>query len=204
MRFFFILLASFIFIYSGNAQKDTTGFPVIFSLFNNSTLLPGKGVMGIINTPVHPGLRVGSSVTFNESRKSVLLETFNLAFYYHKLSQTGIQLYSELWYRHKLINRLEIGGQVLLGYMLAKPDLQVFELKNDGNYTDKSILRSQIIAGAGLGLSYKIFQNTEHPLQIFMNYQFYLQMPFVKNYVPMLPNTSLHMGTIFYLTKKKK
>lgn len=49
------------------------------------------------------------------------------------------------------------------------------------------------MAGGALGLSYTQ-QKAAKPLRFFLDYQFYLQMPFVKSYVPLLPNTLIHVG----------
>lgn len=204
MKNIFLLIILITLSVSGFAQKDTSKrFPVIISIFNNATMLPGSGTLGIINTPVHPGIRIGTLINLKESGKKVFFITFNLASYYHRLSQTAIQIYPELCYRYKFNNGLGINAQVLLGYLLAKPDLQVFELDNNGQYQSKTVLRSQVMTGAGIGVSYKLMKNTTNPLQIFINYHFFLQMPYVKNYVPMLPNTALHVGTIFYIHKKR-
>ena len=205
MKNLFILIIFISISFSGFAQKDTSNkFPVIISVFNNATLLPGSGTLGIINTPLHPGVRIGTYINLKETNKKNLFLTFNMASYYHKLSQTAFQFYPEFCYMYKFKNGIGINAQVLAGYLLAKPDLQVFKLDNNGNYQSKTVLRSQIMTGVGLGVSYKLMKNTLTPLQIFLNYQFYLQMPFVKNYVPMLPNTALHIGTVFYFHKKRK
>ncbi len=204
MKNLFLLIVFISISFSCFAQKDTLSkFPVIISVFNNATMLPGSGTLGIINTPIHPGVRIGTYIKLKETNKKNLFITFNLASYYHKLSQTAFQFYPEFCYRYKFNNGIGINALVLMGYLLAKPDLQVFELDNNGNYQRKTVLRSQVMAGAGIGISYMLMKNTLNPLQIFLNYQFFLQMPFVKNYVPMLPNTVLHIGTIFYFHKKR-
>jgi hypothetical protein len=49
------------------------------------------------------------------------------------------------------------------------------------------------MAGVALGISYTQ-QKAANPLRFFVDYQFYMQMPFVKSYVPLMPNTLLHVG----------
>ena len=43
----------------------------------------------------------------------------------------------------------------------------------------------------------------ENPIDVFLNYQFLMQMPFVNEYVPILPNSALHVGVAFYPFKTK-
>jgi len=202
MKYSWILIF-LIFCKEGISQTDSARFPIIISVFNNATLLPGKGTLGFINTPVHPGFRAGTFIIYRQTHISDIYESFNIGTYYHHLSQLGFQLYTELGYRYNFSFGLSLDAQALLGYLLAKPDIQVFQLDGNGNYNKKSGWRSQVMAGAGAGFSYKLMKNTFHPVRIFLNYQFFLQMPYVKNYVPMLPNTSFHVGTIFSINKKK-
>ena len=107
--------------------------------------------------------------------------------------QSTLQLYSELGYRRSIWKgtaaELRLGG----GYLHAIPAAEIFEL-NGSVYEKKTNLgRPQAMAGAALGLSYTQ-QKAAHPLRFFVDYQVYLQMPFVKSYVPLLPNTLLHVG----------
>jgi hypothetical protein len=199
------LLLIFVWLYKESlAQTDSTQLPVIISVFNNATRLPGSGTLGFINTPIHPGLRVGTLLTYKNSKKSDIYESFNIGYYYHHLSQYGFQLYTELGYRYKLSCGLGLNTQFVLGYMLTKPDLEVFKLDANGNYVKKPGWRSQLMTGAGVGFSYSLKRTSAHPMLLFLNYQFFLQMPFVKNYVPMLPNTAIHLGTIFHINTNKK
>lgn len=178
-------------------SNDTIRHQILISVFNNATMLPGSGSLGILNTPLHPGIRVGTVVKFKETLKYDLYSNINLGCYYHHLSQLGFQLYAEPGYRYKFKSGIGLETQLALGYLLAKPDLQVFELNGSGEYQKKSYWRSQLMTGLGIGASYELGSNTGHPMRIFLNYQFFLQTPFVRNYVPLLPNTSLHFGCLF-------
>jgi hypothetical protein len=191
----FIYLFAIIFSMAFTAQsQDSSYIPVIFSISNNGSVFPGTGYLGIISHPLHPGLSVGTYKVLREKPKSSLYHSIQLGGYYHKYNQTALKLYTELIYRYKFVKRFSIDPQIMVGYLLSIPDMQVFEFKN-GKYEKITSLRSQFIAGANLGLSYNL--NWKQPARIFLAYQFCLQMPFINNYVPLVPITSLSVGFVY-------
>ena len=179
-----------------NAQEFTSR-PMTISIFTVATQLPGGKI-----TPLHPGLELGTEFRYNHSAKNQWLQTIKAGGYYHQYSQTALQVYSELNYRRKIFQKISGDAKLGLGYMYAIPDLQTFELK-DGIYEEKKISgRSQFMASVALGLRYQLSDSSDGP-QLFMNMQCFFQMPFIKSYVPVLPNTALHVGVAlpFFRTK---
>lgn len=77
-------------------QDDTPGHkkPLVVSLFNLGTQLPGSGTLGVFTTPVHPGLSVGTEFRYNRHPDNQFFQTAKLGFYYHQYVQTGIQMQS--------------------------------------------------------------------------------------------------------------
>lgn len=182
----------------GQWQKK---YPLLISVYNSASLLPGNGYLGIFTVPVHPGLSAGTQISLKQGKNYSLLENFRIGGYYQKYSQKSLQLYTELLYQYR-IKSFGIEPQIQFGYMMAFSDLQVFKL--DGTqYVEKSFRgRSQFMAGAGLGFSWTFRRETDRPFKLLLGYQFNLQMPFIKNYVTLLPATSFHLGTQFYLPFK--
>ena len=172
------------------AQQAPKQRNYLASVFNAATQLPGGS---FISLPVHLGATVGAEFRYNRRPKNQLFQTAKLGFSHHRYVQNTLQLYSEFGYRRAIWQgtaaELRLGG----GYLHAIPATEIFEL--DGNtYRRKANLgRPQAMAGAALGLSYTQQKQTK-PLRFFLDYQFYLQMPFVKQYVTLLPNTLLHVG----------
>jgi hypothetical protein len=179
-------------------SQDSSCIPLIFSISDNGSVFPGTGYLGIISHPLHPGLSVGTYKVLREKPKSSLYHSIQLGGYYHKYNQTAIKLYTELIYRYKFVKRFSIDPQIMVGYLLSIPDIQVFEFKN-GSYEKITSARSQFIAGANLGLSYDL--RLRQPARIFLAYQFCLQMPYINNYVPMVPVTSLSLGFVYHLNR---
>lgn len=181
------------------AAQDVRRLPLILSAYSVNTQLPGGRI-----TPIHPGLQAGTEFRYNRSEKNQWFQTAKLGVYYHKYSQTGIQLYSEIGYRRALWKRLGAELRLGAGYLHAISDLQTFELVNGQYERKRTIGRPQAMGGAAFGLGYRLGAAPDAP-RIFLDYQFFLQMPFVKSYVPLLPNTALHAGVAFpFFNRTKK
>jgi hypothetical protein len=172
------------------AQQEPRSRYFTASVFNAATQLPiGK----FFSSPLHLGATLGAEFRYNRNPKNQWFQTAKLGFSYHGYVQSTVQLYSEFGYRRGIWKglgaELRLGG----GYLHAIPATEIFEL--DGAiYKQKTNLgHPQAMAGAAFGLSYTQ-QKSAHPLRFSLDYQFYLQMPFVKQYVPLLPNTLLHVG----------
>ncbi len=172
------------------AQSEPKARNYLFSVFNAGTQLP---IGQFLSTPVHIGATAGAEFLYNRQPANQLFQTAKLGFSYHQYVQSVVQLYSEFGYRRAIWKgigaELRLGG----GYLHAIPATEIFKLK-DGVYHKKTNLgRPQAMAGGALALSYTL-QNKAKPLRFSVDYQVYMQMPFVKSYVPLLPNTLLHIA----------
>jgi hypothetical protein len=180
--------------------QDIWRRPLTISLFTVATQLPGGKMV-----PLHPGIELGTEFRYNKAEKNQWLQTVKVGVYYHQYSQTGLQLYSELNYRRKVWQKIRGDVKLGAGYLHAIPDLQTFVLK-DGVYVKKNSLgRPQFMVSLSLGAGYQVFQSADSPV-LFITYQSFLQMPFIKSYVPVLPNTALHLGIsipLFEVNKTK-
>jgi hypothetical protein len=177
--------------------------PVSVSVFNNGTALPGTGYAGIFSKTVHPGITLGTAHFYRQTVKSDLFQTFKLGYFYHRHNQHAIQLYSELGYRYRMPGGFYGEGLLGAGYLHSFADVQQFKWE-DGRYIKKTNLgRPQLMISASLAAGYDLQKKTRLPLKLFLQYQFWLQTPFVKKYVPLLPNAALHIGTIYSITRHR-
>jgi hypothetical protein len=196
--FIFVLL-----IIINSFGQERKHIPVLISLSNNGTQFPGSGYLGIFTVPVHPGISAGTMISLKDWKKSSLYESFRLGGYYHKYSQLAIQLYSELIYQYRF-GAFSIEPQFQAGYLMAFTDMQVFRL-NEEEYEELSFKgRSQFMTGAGLGIAYTFNKESGNPVKLNLAYLINLQMPFIKNYTPVLIITSLQAGIMFYIPSKSK
>jgi hypothetical protein len=196
-RVYIAFLFALIFFSSNSIAQKKNQFPAVISVFNLASELPGTGYLGVFTNPVHPGISFGTEYTYNSNPKHQLFQTANLSYFFHQYAQHGIQLYSEFGYRYWLKNGLHFGPKLGIGYLHSIPDAQVFELNKNGKYDRKTNFgRAQFMADFVVQIGYE-FQ-PENPIDVFLNYQFFMQMPFVNEYVPLLPNSALHVGVAFY------
>ena len=202
MKTMFLMVFSLLMLYSQSFSQERKNFPVLVSVTNNATLMPGHGYLGF-TVPVHPGGSAGTQIQLKEWEHWNMSETFRIGGFYHKYSELALELYSELVFTWEL-DEFGIEPQIQAGYMMAFSDLQVFEKSGDG-YEGKSFKgRSQFMGGTGLGFSYTLNHETEHPVKFTLAYLVNLQMPFIKNYAPVLIISTLQLGVMVYIPCKTK
>ncbi|MFH2094846.1 MAG: hypothetical protein ABIJ16_04025, partial [Bacteroidota bacterium] len=184
------------------AQEETEkpGFPLEISVSNNGTVLPGSGYMGIISVPVHPGIMAGTFHPVRTGEKSQLVHSLKLGYVYHHYSHHAAGLYTDFTYLHRINSWLNGGAGVGIGYQHTFVDVPAFQLNESGGYDQKkNYSRSQFAGNMHACLSYTLNRTAKKPISVFLDYRFSLIAPFVKVYVPILPVTSVSLGTIFYL-----
>ena len=177
-----------------NAQ-EVKEIPFTFSLTNTSTSLPTSSIFGINNFPIHPGITIGSYTVLKESEKSKLIQNYKIGYFYHRLSQQAIQLYTETEYQTKLFKSISGNIDLGVGYLHSFNEREQFELNDNGDYVKKKNFgKAQLMFGTSFGLSYSFLNENCLLSRVFINSQFWFQTPFVKSYVPLLPQTTLYLG----------
>ena len=184
--------------------QEAKKIPLFITLYDNTTSLPGYGNLGLYTSP-HIGFTAGTYHNYKSNDKRDIFQNFRVGGFYHQLSEFAIQLYSETGYRYKFKGGFDVEGMAGGGYLHSFPDLQQFVFK-DGQYVQKKTFgRPGIMATAAVGVGYDLARtHSKKPVRLFIQYQFWIQAPFVKNYVPVLPNTALQFGLRFYIIKKEK
>lgn len=171
-----------------NTPAPGTKRPLIVSVFNQATLLPGSGEA--FANP-HPGLSLGTEFRYNRSTVNQWFQTAKLALAYHQYVQTSVQLYSEAGYRRAIWRGIGAEMRLGAGYLHSFPDVVRFRFKDGAYQPIRNVGRAQAMLSTAAGLSYTF---PRQPFRLFIDYQFYLQLPFVKQYVPLVPNTAWHAG----------
>jgi hypothetical protein len=162
----------------------------LFSVSAAATQLPPGRVFSL---PLHPGVNAGVEFRYNHSPLNQFFQTVQAGYWRHRYVQSGVQVYTEVGYRRVIWRGL--GTEIRLGggYLHAIPANEVFRLDGTQYAQQRQWGRPQAMAGAALALSYTLTDGPRAP-RIFLEDQFYLQFPFVKQYVPLLPNTVLRLG----------
>lgn len=201
-QLFFVWSALLVGVSESSAQQGLPRRACLFSVFNAATQLP---VGQFFSSPAHLGAMAGLEFRYNQRPKNQWFQTAKLGFSRHRYVQNSIQLYSEIGYRQAIWRgtaaELRLGG----GYLHAIPATEVFALKNKAYEKKVNYGRPQAMVDAALALSYSPEKWTK-PFRFSLDYQFYLQLPFVKQYITLLPNTLVHVGAAmpFSVFKNKK
>ena len=201
-RYILSLLLCLIIKSGAFAQENEAPLPrkeLFVTIFNNANAMPFSGKAGIIHTPIHPGISAGMNLPINKKVNSLLFQNLRLGLFHHRFSQTGIQLYTETGYRKTFKSGLTLEPRIGLGYLHSIPHTDIFELNDDGEYEKKTNLgRPQLMISAALSPGYDLSE-INLPARIFLDYQVWFQTPFVNQYIPVLPNISLHLGVAWRL-----
>lgn len=159
----------------------------------------------MLRSPIHPGFSLGYHFRIRSSKKSERFLKATLGYYYHRYVQHGVQLYGTWHYRYRLGSLLSVEGAAGVGYLHAISAVEVFKLNASGEYVkQKNWGRPKLMLPLQMALSIACKKNNPQASRFFVQYQFWMQAPFVKNYVPLLPNTALHLGYFHTLQFKKK
>ncbi len=172
--------------------------PFSVSVFNNATMLPPASLLAPFNQPIHPGLTIDYEFGWKEKTGHKWFQNAGISYMYHRYVYQAVLLNSQAGYRWKT-HGFSIEGYLQAGYMHAFYLTDRTIQQDDGTYIAKQGGgKPQFIAGAGIGFGYNLGDD-ERVRRIFIKYDFRLQMPFVKSYVPLLPNGALALGFQFNL-----
>lgn len=180
-----------------NAESKTQDFPLEISVFNNGNFLPGGGKLGVWSSKIHPGMRLGTRYKYLQKGNSSLYQSAYLGYFFHKNAQHAVQIYTNLLYRYDFNFPLFLEAGLGVGYLHSFTAIDIFTFE-EGAYQKKANTgRAQWMADFSIKAGYALTKNNL-PLDIYLDYQFWLQSPFVNKYVPILPHNSLHLGIIYY------
>ena len=184
------------------AQKKKQKF-ISLAVTNSQTAMPFGKFSSLLFKDFHPGVEAGIGFNWKAKEKHDWFQEFKAGYFQHRFVQHGIPIYTNLGYRYKFSPKLS--AEVLLGggYLHSIPATAKLKLDENGEYqSNKGIGRMQAMVNFSARLSYNIQSGMNKPIQLFMQYQQQLQMPFVKSYVPLLPYNVFMIGASWPLKLK--
>ena len=166
------------------------------TLTNNAISFPFGGTLGVIHQPLHLGFGLGMIVKhWNKSPQHQIYQTARFGLIYQQYVQTAVQLYSDFNYRFQLSTGFGVGANAGLGYVHSFNGVQQFKANAQGQYEKTGKLgRPNVMIPVGLNVGYAFTLKNDTQLRPFIEYQLWLQTPFAKEYIPILPNSALHIG----------
>jgi hypothetical protein len=196
-----VILFIFLILFS-SAQKNRQ---ISIAFLNTGSAYPFSQFAKLLSGIEHPGIEIGYGFNWKTKSKHDWYQEFKLSYFYHRFVQHGIPLYTDIGYRYKFSNALSAQVALGAGYMQSIPATAKLKLSDNGEYkNDKGIGRSQVLAAANFSIGYAIHPSAKKSAKVFITYQQFLQTPFVKAYVPILPYNSLLIGCSIPLQSHKK
>ncbi len=189
-----LLLALSVGISTATLGQDQS-VPVSLAYQSHQTATPFTRLAGLIQQPVHSGVVAGTAFPFNTDTIHRLRQTAKLGYLYHSHNQKAVQLYSELAYQFHFADHWSGLARLGLGYMHSFPDVGTFTLNGNGRYEATATTgRPQAMLTSSLGVQYHWKRQSTDWLRLRLTYQPWLQYPFVKEYVPLLPYSALSLS----------
>jgi len=145
---------------------------------------------------IHPGLNGTLSTQWNKNKKLQLRQDFIAGFFYHKSFQSVIQLYSEVNFKIKVLDRfylspLVMGGGCFMSFL----NMQSFYW--DGSqYVSRAItMKSNWVISLGSNLEFPTdLKIINRPLNITAKYRFQVQGVIVRYNVPVITYSPIMVG----------
>lgn len=176
---------------------------VALAVYNTQNAMPFGKFAGLFTDQFHPGIEgiCGKSISSGKDHDWFL--ELRLSYFFHRYVQHAMPVYLNFGYRYRFNNRFSAETAIGAGYMHSIPATAKLKLNEDGEYgNNKGIGRAQAMATYSLGLAYTAHSKAAKPLTVFVNYQQRVQTPFIKSYVPILPNNSFMIGIRKPITKR--
>ena len=187
VRFIYInLVVALLWTCRIHGQSDSLAFTGLeLSGFNNSTSL-----FGFFKLPIHPGVRIAGTWNVDKNKRQFPVIDVNGGYYFQAYAHHGIQLYGTVNYICIPEKKFLLIPGIGLGSMVTIPDVDVWKLNENGDYENISGIRVQLTTHVQCKLGYR----APNQWSVFLMPQFWLHMPYVNSYVPVLPNSSIHLG----------
>jgi hypothetical protein len=199
MRVLFILLLLFLvgFFHSGRAQSSR--YFGCASFQSNAVAMPFSGKAGIIHQPFHPGFRLGAGYRLKEKNRHRFNQIVWLGYIRQRLIHHLIPVYTETEWQCRISGGLYSQAGLSAGYVhvFQTSSNPSWRLGSGGEYQPSGRAgKGRFTGGLSLGFGYGIALG-KGTLTPSVSYQFWVLAPFVKSYVPVLPNALLQAGIRF-------
>lgn len=190
----FLLLSGF--LYTSELLAQDKGFPITVSFYNEATSMPFSP---LVTQPFHPGLALSTEFDYNRFAKSHrIFQTVGLSYYYHRYLNQAISLYSEFGYEFR-ISGIAFSSLVGVGYMRSYPTSTEFSLDN-GHYKAKASTGvGHFIPSFSLESGYYLKPKEKYSTKLFLRYQAWVQYPFSRGFIDIMPHSNLHLGVKFFI-----
>lgn len=165
-----------------------------FAISNSHTAKPLGSFFSLFHKEIHPGFEISRGKIFHRAKKHQWFGELTLSYLYHRWVQQNGAVSANGGYRRLLEESWGASVKLGAGYQASMPAGKVYAITDNGLKEKGRILRSQVIAAIYIGADKTI---NKRGVKVFMDYQQKIQMPFIKEYVPLLPYNTVLLGVNF-------
>ncbi len=190
-RIQFAVFGSFLLI----AHSIWSQQPVTLSIFNESTAV---SFHDLVNTPVHPGVQIGTEFNWKENRHFRLYPSISIGYMFHRKLFQGLFANLELGLDYKTSFGLNLKSKIGLGYLHTFSTQQEFQFEGGKYSSGRDKGNSRLMPSFTSGLGYRLSPERSESSEIFVLYQSWLEYPYSPGFIPLMAHTNLHLGFKFY------
>ena len=177
-------------------------FPVDISFLNHAVTMPFDG---IILSPVHPGISIGTEYYYINRLKGQLFQDLHTGFFYNKYVARALFLETLTGYRYSLLSGLFADAGAGIGYLHSfHPSKDVFALSTSGEYEKtRDQGKPAFTVSVEIGIGYDFHYKTGCPVSAYLRYQPFIQMPYSKESF-LYPHLKISFGIRAHLSNRRK
>lgn len=193
-----IILLAFL---CAEAQAQTKHFPVVLSVFKESTAIP---LLHILEGPTHPGLSVGTEFNYSKPfAQNRFFQTVNLSGYYHRNLNQAVTLLTELGYEHRTQAGIAFSALLGAGYMHSFRTNETYAFSNGEHSVVRNRGLSRLVPSFSVETGYYLHPHSFKSVKLFLRYQVWAEYPFSPGFIPVMPHTNIHAGARFFVKHKQ-
>ncbi|HBS85966.1 MAG TPA: hypothetical protein DEA97_05385 [Bacteroidales bacterium] len=200
MRTLIMILSFFAYTslsYSQN-NKDSIAkysFPIMIAFSAHSYSWP---ILKSFVTPIQPGFKTGTEYMYSAKKNHKILQTLTLGYFRNPEFLEAYYLNSYFTYRYTAPFHLFVDGAIGAGYFHRRHTREVFKVNDKGVFESKTDWGSPgAQVGLNLGAGYA-FNLKNKQLDLFINYEWFINYPHVKGDIPFLSHSLYHIGIKYY------
>ena len=191
---FFLLCLLFSTSLQGQEATAQKGKYYRFAISNSHTAKPLGSFVSLFYKEFHPGFEISRGKILKVKNKHQWFGELTLSYLYHRWVQQNLAISANGGYRRFLGESWGASAKLGAGYQLSMPAGKVYAITDNGLKEKGHTLRSQAIAAISIGADKTI---NKRGVKLFMDYQQKIQMPFINEYVPLLPYNTMLLGASF-------
>lgn len=167
-----------------------------------ATAKPLTGLPQLFKGTFHPGVTFSTGFNWKKADKHAWMQSFKFGFFSHRYIQHSFPLYTEFGYRYTPDRNWGFSIAAGGGYLHMIPGSKQYRRDDEGNWKAVRLpSRPQGLLSISLGIDWRLGNQGNRG---FVRYQNMLQVPFIPDYVPLLPYNVLHAGLTVPLSQLKK